>query len=189
MKSREDRRREARGFIAEAALVVAVLLVFWAAVEGSTTWLMFFPTIAAFVTAGIVWWYTKETQQLRETAQQQVEAAHQQIEVQQRPLVIAEPRRSDSLIVRNIGNSAAMNITIRVAKSPSIVMIPLLTPGSGIGIGIDTNGEALDTRSRLRFWTEQGLLGQDYALFIDQDSIQNGYTLHVEYQNAPCTCM
>ncbi len=62
-------------------------------------------------------------------------------------------------------------------------MIPLLTPDSGRGIGVDTNGGALDTHSRLRFWTDQGLLGQVYALFIDQDSIRNGYTLHIEYQN------
>jgi hypothetical protein len=140
-------------------------------------------TVILAITVGIVFWYTWETKRLRETAQQQVEAAYQQIEVQQRPLVIVEAPRSDSLIVRNIGNSAAINIKITVANGPSTVMIPLLTPGSGIGIGIDTNGEALDTLARLRFWTEQGLLGQVYALFIDQDSIRNGYTLHIEYQN------
>jgi hypothetical protein len=134
------------------------------------------------ITAVILWWYTRETKRLRETAQRQVEAAYQQIEVQQRPLVIIEAPRPDSLILRNVGNSAAINIKIGVANGPSTIMIPLLTPGSGRGIGVDTNGEAVDTRSRLRFWTDQGLLGQVYALFIDQDSIQN-YTLHIEYQN------
>jgi hypothetical protein len=183
VRSREIRRREACRLIVGAAVVVAVLFVFWAAVEGSMMWLMFFQTIAAFVTAGIVWWYTKETQRLRETAQQQVEATYQQIEVQQRPLVIVEPQRSDLLIIHNIGNSAAINIKIRVAKGPSTVMIPLLTHSSGISIRIDTDGEALHARSNLRAWVEEGLLSHDYALFIDHDSIRNGYTLHIEYQN------
>jgi hypothetical protein len=140
-------------------------------------------TVILAITAGIVLWYTWETKRLRETAQQQVEAAYQQIEVQQRPFVIVEAPRADSLIACNVGNSAAIKIQIRVANGPSTVMIPLLTPGSGTGIGIDTNGEALDTHARLRFWTERGLLGQVYALFIDQDSIRNGYTLYIEYHN------
>src|SRR2546430_6175619 len=140
-------------------------------------------TVILAITAGIVLWYTWETKRLRETAQQQVEAVYQQIEVQQRPFVIVEAPRSDSLVACNVGNSAAINIHIRVVNSPSTVMIPLLTPSSGAGIGIDTNGEALDTHARLRFWTERGLLSQVYALFIDQDSIRNGYTLHIEYHN------
>jgi hypothetical protein len=140
-------------------------------------------TFILAITAGIVCWYTWETKRLRETAQRQVEAAYQQIEVQQRPLVIIEAQRSDALTVLNIGNSVAINIKIGVANDRSTVMIPLLTPGSGSSIGVDTNDGALDTRSRLRFWTDQGLVGPVYALCINQDSIRNGYTLHIEYQN------
>jgi hypothetical protein len=153
MKSHEARRREAWRLMAWEIGAVVVLLVLWATVEAS----MDGATVASFMqvavligTAVIVWWYTKETQRLRETAQQQVEAAHQQIEVQQRPLIIVEPQRSDLLIVRNIGNSAAMNITIRAVKGPSTVMIPLLTHGSGTSIGIDTDGEELHARANLR---------------------------------------
>jgi hypothetical protein len=130
------------------------------------------PLILA-ITAVIVWRYTLETKRLRETAQRQVEAAYQQIEVQQCPLVIIEAPRQDSLIVRNIGNNAAINIKIGVVNGPSTVMIPLLTPGSGTGIGIDTNGETLDTRSRQRFWTDQGLLGQVYALLASRKNTRN----------------
>src|SRR5262249_17871965 len=139
-------------------------------------------TLILAITAGIVCWYTWETKRLRETAQRQVDAAYQQIEVQQRPFVIIEARRPDALTVLNIGNSAAINIKIGVANGPSTVIIPLLTPGSGSGIGVDTNDGDLDTHSRLRFFADQGF-GQVYTLFIDQDSIRNGYTLHIEYQN------
>ncbi len=139
-------------------------------------------TLILAITAVIVWWYTWETRRLRETAQRQVEVAYQQIEVQQRPLVIIKAQQPGPLTVLNIGNSAAINIKIGVANGPSTVMIPLLTPGSGSSIGVDTNDGTPDTRSRLGFYTDLGF-GEVNALFIDQDSIRNGYTLHIEYQN------
>jgi hypothetical protein len=139
-------------------------------------------TVSVAITAGIVGWYTWETKRLRETAQRQVEAAYQQIEVQQRPLVIIDTKRAHILTVLNIGNSAAINIKIGVANGPSTIMIPLLTPGSGSSIGVDTNDGSPDTRSRLGSLADIGF-GQVYALFIDQDSIRNGYTLRIEYQN------
>jgi hypothetical protein len=138
------------------------------------------PTIAGFLqaaillgTAGIVWWYTKETQRLRETAQQQVE-------VQQRPLIIIEPQFSEGalslLIVRNVGNSAAINVT--VVKDASTVRISLLTPGSGTSVRIETDTEAISqilrSRAASRALREEGLLSHDQALFIDHDMIAHG---------------
>jgi hypothetical protein len=162
----------------------ATAFILWAVIESGRDWLML-QTVVTFVqavillrTAWIVRRYTEETRLLRLEAQRQVEAAHQQIEVQQRPLIIVEPHRRDPLIVRNIGNSAAININITVAKGTSTVMIPLLTHGSGISIRIDTDGDR--TTETL---IEEGLLSHDYPLFIDHDSIRNGFTLHVEYQN------
>src|SRR5215510_3734605 len=108
-------------------------------------------------TALVLIWYTYETYKLRE-------AAEKQIELQQSPLVIIEAQRPDALTVLNIGNSAAINIKIGVANDPSTVMIPLLKPGSGLGIGVDTDDGSLDTRARLRFFAEQGFV-HVYALF------------------------
>ena len=69
---------------------VAILLVLLAAVEASVDG----QTIAGFLqatillgTAGIVWWYTKETQRLREAAQGQTEITQQIFDASHRPYV------------------------------------------------------------------------------------------------------
>src|SRR2546421_4891620 len=86
-------------------------------------WWIFYvaqPVIMA-ITGGIVWWYTVETKRLRETAQRQIEASQrqvemtqEQIETMQRPFIVIDPTWNDGrlirFIVRNVGNSAAVNV-------------------------------------------------------------------------------
>src|SRR5262245_13868491 len=109
-------------------VAVGVLLVFWVVVDGSREWTKH-QAVAAYLqilillgTAVIVWGYTKENQRLRETAQQQ-------IEVQQRPFVIVTPEELQGdrqwLRVRNIGNSAAINIHIMLDGEPMILSFSL----------------------------------------------------------------
>jgi hypothetical protein len=90
MRSRGDRQREARQLIAGMAGTVAMLLVLLALVNASVDGLTvatFLQTAVLLGTAGIVWFYTKETQRLRETAQQQVKLMQQTFESSQRPYV------------------------------------------------------------------------------------------------------
>jgi len=177
--SREARQCEAWRLIAGAAVVVAVLLVFWAAVDGSMTWLLFFQTIAAFVTAGIVWWYTKETQRLREAAQRQ-------IEVQQRPFVILTPDVQQDVLkglkVQNIGNSAAINIRIVLDGEPTI--LPILVQGktvTGPVIPIDQGGIAQALAENQRRYREEN--SYDLSFPLRDESITDGFQFTVEYQN------
>jgi hypothetical protein len=127
MKSREIRRREAWKIIAGATETVAVLLLLLAAVEAS----MEGQTVAAFlqaaillVTAIIVWRYTRETHQLRETAQQQLKHTRDQSETMQRPsLFLFDKTTGDhrSLYAENLGYGPAMNI-VRVIIQPGGLM-------------------------------------------------------------------
>jgi hypothetical protein len=138
MKSHEARRREAWRLMAWETGAVVVLLVLWATVEAS----MDGATVASFMqvavligTAGIVWWYTKETQRLRETAQQQVAETKRQIEVQLRPYLVAIPLPLGTgtlaiFFVHNIGNGAALNIRTRRQKQRCRHH---LSPWQGIG--------------------------------------------------------
>jgi hypothetical protein len=73
-------------------------------------------------------------------------------------------------------------------KDASTVRIPLLTPGSGTSVRIETDTEVITqivrSRAAMRSLREEGLLSHDQALFIDHDSLAHGLIiLRVEYQN------
>jgi hypothetical protein len=182
VRSREARWRKAQRLIIGEVMAVAVLFVLWAVVEASTDG----QTIAAFLqaaillgTAGILLWYTKETQRLRVTAQQQVE-------VQQRPFVILTPevRQGDlkGLKVQNIGNSAAINIRIVLDGEPTI--LPILVQGESIAgpvIPIDQGGIAQAVAATQGHYREEN--SYDLRFPLRDESITHGFQVTVQYQN------
>jgi hypothetical protein len=168
---------------------VAVLLVLLAAVEASVEG----QTVAAFLqaaimagTAVIVWWYTKETQGLRETAQQQVRETQRQTEVQQRPFVIVTPEASqgilDRLRVHNIGTSAAINIRIVIGEEP--IILPVLSQGESMAgpvIPIDQGGITQAIHATQERYGEENTY--DLRFPLRDASLTNGFQFRVEYQN------
>jgi hypothetical protein len=101
VRSREERQCVAWRLIAGETWIVAILLVLLAAVEASVDG----QTIAGFLqatillgTAGIVWWYTKETQRLREAAQGQTEITQQIFDASHRPYVTVKAEEPNAAI-------------------------------------------------------------------------------------------
>jgi hypothetical protein len=182
VRSREERQRRAWKLIAGVTGTVAILLVLLAAVEASVdgqTIAGFLQAVILLGTAGIVWWYTKETQRLREAAQQQ-------IEVQQRPFVILTPdvRQGDlkGLKVQNIGNSAAINMRIVLDGEPTI--LPVLVQGERIAgpvIPIDQGGIAQAQAATQRRYREEN--PYDLSFPLRDESITDGFQFIVQYQN------
>jgi hypothetical protein len=182
VRSREERQRGAWRLIAGVTGTVAVLLVLLAAVEASVDGQIiagFLQAAILSVTAVIVWWYTKETQGLREAAQQQ-------IEVQQRPFVILTPdaRQRDlkELKIQNIGNSAAINIRIVLDGEPTI--LPILVQGesrTGPVIPIDQGGIAQALAATQRRYREEN--PYDLSFPLRDESITDGCQFIVQYQN------
>lgn len=142
------------------------------------------------VTAGIIWWYTKETQKLRQTAQQQVAAAHQQtqeiqrqIEVQLRPFLVVTARwhgrQPGLLIVQNVGNGAAINILI--SRGESYLRIPFVPQGGRIEVPVTTPTGDL----RVTYVLEDPLHG-NYRFPVEElDEVQfeQGVHLSIFYNN------
>jgi hypothetical protein len=191
VKSREARNRDAWRLIAWGTVAVAALLVPWAAVEAS----MDGQTVAAFLqaaillgTAGIVWWYAKETRRLRETAQQQVAETQRQIEVQQRPFVIIEPHWYRGslirLVVQNIGNSAAVKIRV-IIRETSTIAIPALSHDANVVVRVSTDRNVIDQALKIQALTRiEGVVrDDDLDFFIDAESFAHGFRLNIEYQN------
>lgn len=182
MRSREERQCGAWRLIAGVTGTVAILLALLAAVEASVDG----PTIAGFLqaaillgTAVIVGRYTKETQGLREAAQQQ-------IEVQQRPFVILTPdaRQGDlkGLKIQNIGNSAAVNIRIVLDGEPTI--LPILVQGesrTGPVIPIDQDGITQAVAATQRRYREENPYALSFPL--RDKSITDGCQFTIQYQN------
>jgi hypothetical protein len=132
-------------------------------------WLQYFSpvlqTLVFAVTGLIVWWYAKETQRLRVQSQNQVEAIHQQIEVSQqqvkvtqeqievmqRPFIVISPIWYENSIqkikVRNIGNSAAINIEI-IRDAHHKAIIPIIDSRDTFDIDVwedSTQGRTLNS--------------------------------------------
>jgi hypothetical protein len=65
------------------------------------------------VTACFVLGYLRETQQLRQAAQQQVQAANEQAEALIRPVVVVRMHtKTRSLMAQNVGKGCALNLRL-----------------------------------------------------------------------------
>lgn len=187
MKSREARKREAWMIIGGMGGTVAILLVLLGVVEASVSGLSSEGLLQATIlslTAIIVFWYAKETQRLREAAQQQIEA-------QQRPFVIVTPETPkgdlERLKIQNIGNSAAINIRIVLDGEPTI--LPILVKDESVAgpvlpIDHDRITQGLAAAQR-RYREEKKYPENLYGLrfHLRDTSITDGFQFTVEYKN------
>ena len=149
-------------------------------------------TIIVGITAWIVWRYTRETQRLREVAQNQVEVSQQQlnatqkqIEAMQRPFIVVDAERREGgrlylLNFRNIGNSAAVNVEgiygqynvkIPIIESQENVSVDVHQVDSPVSLG-DAVEETLEIRKESK-----------YEFPLDAASITGGFILKIEYCN------
>jgi len=139
------------------------------------------------ITGWIVWQYTRETKRLRETAQQQisvsqqqVKATQEQIETMQRPFVVIAPKwnegRLQTFIVRNIGNSAAVNVELIYGQYK--LMIPIIDSKEAMTVGVQEDSDIIrDINATLEF-------PEDWLVFtLDTTSLSKGVIMKIEYCN------
>ena len=145
------------------------------------------PLIMA-ITGVIVWWYTIETKRLRGTAQcqigvsqQQLKTTQEQIETTQRPFIVIAPRwnnedRLKEFIVRNVGNSAAVNVELIYGQYK--LMIPIVDSKEAVSVDViedsDTLRDIANTVGPPIGWL-------DFTL--DAASLSKGVIMKIEYCN------
>lgn len=144
-------------------------------------WIAYFaqPIIMA-ITGGILWWYTIETQRLRKTAEHQIKTTQEQIETTQRPFIVIAPRwnedRLKRFIVRNVGNSAAVNVELIHGQYK--LMIPIVDSKEEVSVNViedsDTLRDIANTVGPPIGWL-------DFTL--DAASLSKGVIMKIEYCN------
>jgi hypothetical protein len=136
------------------------------------------PVILA-ITGGILWWYTKETQRLRKTAELQIKTTQEQIETIQRPFVVITPKWHQgsltAFIVGNIGNSVTVNVELIYGKHR--LMIPTLKTKEEIRVDVLEDGENLGGRHAERRFTEN-----EPVYTLDKTSLKE-VIMKIEYCN------
>ncbi len=163
----------------------------------------FLQVLILAITGLIIWRYTKETQRLREEAQRQVEAiqrqtevfqqqvktsqeqvkvTQEQIEVSQRPFVVIDPQwhegRLRTFRLRNIGNSAAVNVEI--VHGPQRTKTSIVENGEPVNIQVQED----NMRSMEMFAQLHDLdINTEPIFFLDATSISKGVLLKIEYCN------
>ena len=139
------------------------------------------------ITGGIVWWYTIETQRLRATAQRQIEVSQQQlqatqeqIETAQRPFIVIDPKWEEgclqTFIIRNIGNSAAINVEL--VDGPRRLTTPILEVSEAIAVEVV---EHHDNQIDIDVWRKKVEDGTAFPL--DGKSRYKGVLMKIEYCN------
>lgn len=144
------------------------------------------PIIMA-ITGGIVWWYTLETKWLRKTAQHQIEVSQQQLKVAQeqienaqRPFIVIDPTWNEYCLrrftVRNIGNSAAVNVELIYGRYK--LMIPIIDSKEAVTVGIREDSDmAADIDALVMIPTD------DLVFLLDATSLAKGVIMKIEYCN------
>jgi hypothetical protein len=154
-------------------------------------------------TAVIVYYYTRETKRLRQEAQRQVEATQrqidvsqqqvkttqEQIEISQRPFVVIDPqwRREhlQTLKLRNIGNSAAINVEVIAGQYR--VNVPILESQEMVVVEVcedDPKMMALELlQTKVLGGPEQEAPREKRIFRLDPTSRSRGLILKIEYCN------
>ena len=139
------------------------------------------------ITGWIVWRYTRETERLRETAQrqievsqQQVKATQEQIETMQRPFVVIAPKWNEgclqTFIVRNVGNSAAVNVELIYGQYK--LMIPIIDSKEAVTVGVQEDSNTIrDIHALVE-------IPEDWLVFtLDATLLSKGVIMKIEYCN------
>jgi len=137
------------------------------------------------VTGGIVAWYTIEAKRLRETAQRQiavsqrqVEMTQEQMETMQRPFVVIDPTWNEGrlirFIVRNVGNSAAVNVELIYGQYT--LGISIIDNKERVSVGIREDSEVTAA-------IEELMPPDDLVFILDATSISRGVPMKIEYCN------
>jgi len=137
------------------------------------------PIIMA-ITGGIVAWYTVETKRLRKTAEHQIKTTQEQIETTQRPFIVIDPTWNEGrllrFIVRNIGNSAAVNVELIYGRYKLI--IPIIDGKEAVSVGL------IEDNDTLREIHDLVRLPEDWLKFtLDAASLSKGVIMKIEYCN------
>jgi hypothetical protein len=126
MKSQEARKREGRTIAVCWGGIAAVSLLLWPILDSSSATFILecLQALTLAITGVIVWYYTRETKRLREEAQRQTAQLL-------RPFVFItaawSPEALAGVQLGNIGNSAAINVTVEIEAHRLI--IPVLHAG------------------------------------------------------------
>jgi hypothetical protein len=150
-------------------------------------WLWWLIYLSPILTLAVVGWYTLETKWLRKTAQQQIEVSQQQlkaiqeqIETTQRPFMVIDPTWNDNSLrkfkVRNIGNSAAVNVELIYGRYK--LMIPIIDSKEWVDVGVIEDSDALRELHDLLGLPEEWL-----KFTLNAESISKGVIMKIEYCN------
>lgn len=90
-------------------------------------------TIVAFVTLGVITWYTFETRRLRKASSKQTALVQKQIDLSLRPCIILYRAPQSSILLKNVGHGPALQVSVFSIKTESYIYefekFYLLEPG------------------------------------------------------------